>query len=118
MSQETSEPVKRLMVVDDEPNVARVLSTFFTREGWQVQTFNSPLDALNAASESELDVVVTDLSMPEMTGVELLQRLRDRGQNVPLLVITAYGSVDNAVEAMKQGAFDYLAKPFELDRVK
>src|SRR5205823_1457351 len=118
MSQETSEPGRRLLVVDDEPNVARVLSTFFTREGWAVKSYNSPVEALAAAPEFDPDVVVTDLSMPEMTGVELLRKLRDGGQRAPLLVITAYGSVDSAVDAMKEGAFDYIAKPFELEKVK
>jgi DNA-binding NtrC family response regulator len=118
MSQENEPASGRLLVVDDEPNVARVLSTFFTREGWQVSSFQNPVEALNAAGETDVDVIISDLAMPEMTGTELLLALRERGCTAPLLVITAHGTVDSAVGAMKLGAFDYLSKPFELDKVK
>jgi DNA-binding NtrC family response regulator len=118
MSEVSPTKAGRLLVVDDEVNIARVISTFFTRTGWEVQTFNNPVDALNAMAETDFDVVVSDLSMPEMTGTELLQTMRARGHNMPMLVITAFGTVDSAVEALKLGAFDYLCKPFELDNVK
>jgi DNA-binding NtrC family response regulator len=117
-SEETKPKSGRLLVVDDEPNVARVLSTFFTREGWDVQSYQSPVEALSAMAETDVDVVVSDLSMPEMTGTDLLQAMRERGYSAPLLVITAYGSVDSAVAALKLGAFDYLCKPFELEQVR
>ncbi|HTE20884.1 MAG TPA: sigma-54 dependent transcriptional regulator, partial [Armatimonadota bacterium] len=120
MSQEPSATPKsgRLLVVDDEPNIARVISTFFTREGWQVQTFHNPVQALEAMGESDVDVVVSDLNMPEMTGTQLLTSMRERGHTAPLLVVTAYGTIDSAVDALKLGSFDYLCKPFELDKVR
>jgi DNA-binding NtrC family response regulator len=108
----------RLLVVDDEPNVARVLGTYFTRSGWEVRACGGGPEALEALAEGEFDVVVSDLAMPEMTGTELLQAMRERGHTPPMLVVTAFGSVDSAVEALKLGAFDYLCKPFELDKVK
>src|SRR5688572_25023010 len=101
MSDETAPGGGRLMIIDDEPNVARVLSTFFTREGWRVQTHNSPSQALEAMAESDVDVVVTDLRMPEMSGTELLSAMRQQGYRAPLLVVTAYGTIDSAVAAMK-----------------
>ncbi len=117
-----NEGVGRLLIVDDEVNVARVLGSFFTRSGWEVRVHNSPAAALDDSFSGEADVVLTDLSMPEMTGVELMQRLQDRtppGANpAPVLLITAYGTIDNAVQALKQGAFDYLTKPFDLEKVK
>src|SRR5687768_2960413 len=115
MGQETEVKGGRLVVVDDEPNVARVISTLFTREGWNVQTFQNPVEALGAITSNEVDVVVTDLSMPEMTGIQLLEGMRSRGCEAPVLVVTAHGTVGSAVEAMKLGAFDYLCKPFELE---
>ena len=108
----------RLLVVDDEPNIARILSSYFARQGWEVRTCNHPLEALNEVAEIQPDVVITDLSMPEMTGVELLGALRERGHQMPVLLVTAHGTIDSAVAALKFGAFDYLCKPFELDRVK
>ncbi len=108
----------RIIVVDDELNVARVLTSFFTRQGWEVATFNDPTAAVASPAVAEADVVLTDLSMPGMTGVEMMGQLRDRGCSAPVLVITAYGSIDSAVGALKEGAFDYLTKPFELDKVE
>jgi DNA-binding NtrC family response regulator len=107
-----------MFVVDDEPSICRVLSQLFTRDGWNVLTFNNPADALNALAETDVDVIISDLKMPQMTGVEFLQALRQRGSTVPVLVITAHGSISTAVEAIKLGAFDYLCKPFELETVK
>jgi two-component system NtrC family response regulator len=95
-----------------------VLSTLFTRAGWEVVTFNNPAEALKAVPGSDVDVVITDLQMPEMTGVQLLQALRAGGQNVPVLVITAHGTIASAVEAMRLGAYDYLTKPFDMEAVK
>src|SRR5581483_3295270 len=86
----------RLLVVDDEPGIVRVLSTFFAREGWHVQSYGNSRAALSALGEGEVDVVVSDLSMPEMSGTELLRAMRERGHTQPLLVVTAHGTVDSA----------------------
>jgi two-component system, NtrC family, response regulator len=108
----------RLFIVDDEPGICRVLSTLFTRAGWDVVAFNNPAEALKAVPGSDVDVLITDLQMPEMTGVQLLQALRTAGQTVPVLVITAHGTIASAVAAMRLGAFDYLTKPFDMETVK
>jgi DNA-binding NtrC family response regulator len=108
----------RLFIVDDEPGICRVLSTLFSREGWEVMTFNSPTEALKALPGSEVDVLITDLQMPEMTGVEFLGALRQGGQTLPVLMITAHGTIATAVEAMRLGAYDYLTKPFDMEAVK
>jgi Nif-specific regulatory protein len=108
----------RLFIVDDEPGITRVLSTLFERAGWEVMAFNSPTEALKAVPGSEVDVLITDLQMPEMTGVQLLQALREGGHTVPVLMITAHGTIASAVEAMRLGAFDYLTKPFDMESVK
>jgi DNA-binding NtrC family response regulator len=118
MSEEPSSPKGRLLVVDDEPGITRVLSTFFSREGWHVQSYQNPVIALDAMAQGDVDVVVSDLAMPEMTGTQLLQAMRERGYTSPLLVMTAFGTIDSAVQALKLGAFDYLTKPFELEKVR
>lgn len=117
MSNSRETTAGRLLIVDDEEAVARVLGTYFTRQGWQVRECQSATAALAAAASEEFDVVITDLCMPEMNGTELLARLREQGHGMPVLVITAFGSIDSAVGAMRQGAFDYLSKPFDFTKV-
>lgn len=107
----------RLLIVDDEEAVARVLGTYFTRQGWQVRECSGATAALAAVAAEEFDVVITDLCMPEVSGTELLTTLRERGHEMPVLVITAFGSIDSAVDAMRLGAFDYLSKPFDFAKV-
>src|ERR1051326_8156016 len=113
-----SPPNHRMFVVDDEPGICRVLSQLFTREGWDVLTFSNPVEALSALAETDVDVILSDLKMPQMTGVEFVQALRERGTTMPVLVITAHGTIASAVEAIRAGAFDYLCKPFELETAK
>ena len=108
----------RLLLVDDEPAVARVLGTYFTRLGWEVHDYQNPVEALTSPHAGNADVIITDLSMPGMTGTELLRALRERGFKAPVLVITAFGTIDSAVDAMKLGAFDYLTKPFDFEKVR
>jgi two-component system, NtrC family, response regulator len=108
----------RIFIVDDEPNVCRVLAALFQREGWDVLAFNRPDEALNALAENDVNVLITDLKMPGMTGMEFLQALRGRGCSVPVVMITGHGTIQSAVEAIKLGAFDYICKPFDMEAVK
>ena len=113
------QPVGRLVVVDDEPNICRVLAALFERAGYKVVTYNHAGKALNAILEDpEFDAIITDLMMPEVSGIDLLKSLRERGMDQPVLMITAHGNVDTAVEAMKVGAFDYVSKPFDAEEVR
>jgi len=111
----------RIVVVDDDLSMCRVLDMHFTRRGYEVATFTNPGEALKTMRSAGLDpadTVIVDLFMPQMSGLEFLRALRESGINVPVLVITAHGSVGTAVEAMKQGAFDYISKPFDLECVE
>lgn len=109
----------RLMVVDDEPNICRVLGALFERAGYQVTTFSEAGAALDALiDDPEIDAVITDLMMPEMSGLDFLKAIRERGLDQPVLMITAHGNVDTAVDAMKSGAFDYVSKPFDAEEVR
>lgn len=116
-----SELKGRIVVVDDDLSMCRVLDMHFTRRGYEVATFTNPGEALKTLCSAGLDpadTVIVDLFMPQMSGLEFLRALREDGVNVPVLVITAHGSVGTAVEAMKQGAFDYISKPFDLECVE
>ena len=108
----------RVLVVDDEQNLRKVLAATLQREGYEVQVAQDGEEALAALERDGADVIVTDLVMPRMDGLTLLRRVVARHPDVPVIVVTAHSRVDRAVEAMKAGAFDFVAKPFEHAELK
>jgi two-component system, NtrC family, response regulator AtoC len=104
---------KQILVVDDEPNLRRVLSAQLERDGYEVHAAEDGEQALAILKEHHIDLVITDLRMPRIDGMELLRRAQKLDAELPVVMITAHGTVDNAVEALKTGAFDYLTKPFD-----
>ena len=109
---------KQILVVDDEPNLRRVLSAQLERDGYDVHTAEDGEQALTILKEHHIDLVITDLRMPRIDGMELLRRAQKIDAELPVVMITAHGTVDNAVEALKTGAFDYLTKPFDQVEVR
>ncbi len=111
--------MKRILVVDDEPNVRTVLTMLLEDDGYEVvsaedgQKGMAMIDGL-----TDLDLVITDLKMPGADGLALLRALKQQGRDVPLVMITAYGSIEKAVEAMKSGAADFITKPFNKDVIR
>ena len=101
----------RALIVDDEPGMRELLMTILEDDGWEVEGAQDGKSALAKLSEFEADVLLSDLKMPEMDGMALLRHLSHRDPALPVVVLTAYGSVEGAVEAMKLGAFDFLTKP-------
>ncbi len=109
---------KQILVVDDEANLRRVLSAQLSRDGYDVHTAEDGEAALALLREHHIDLVITDLRMPRVDGMDLLRAaLRDDPAR-PVVMLTAHGTVDNAVEALKTGAFDYLTKPFDQNEVR
>jgi two-component system response regulator AtoC len=104
-----------VLLVDDEPGVLFTLSEVLTERGHRVLTARSGADALTKLEEAE--TVVTDLAMPAMDGLELMSQINARDPGLPVILLTAHGSERVAVAAMKQGAYDYVAKPFDIDEV-
>jgi nitrogen regulation protein NR(I) len=107
-----------VLIVDDELNIRRVLAAMLAREGYEVTTAADGEQALAVLHKTPVHVVVTDLVMPRLGGLELLQRVSADYPDVPVIVITAHGTVDSAVQALKAGAFDYVTKPFEQEELK
>src|SRR5262245_39544203 len=103
---------KQILVVDDEPNLRRVLSAQLERDGYDVHTAEDGEQALALLKEHHIDLVISDLRMPKIDGMELLRRVQSSEDPIPVVIVTAHGTVDNAVEALKTGAFDYITKPF------
>ena len=105
--------LRRVLVVDDEENLRLVVRTFLKREGYEVELAGSGDEALRLLETFGPDVILTDVRMPKMGGLDLLSTLKAKGSDVSVIVMSAYGSVDLAIEAIKAGAYDYIAKPFK-----
>jgi DNA-binding NtrC family response regulator len=116
--QDTAVSQAKILVVDDEENLCKFMKLMLSKEGYDVETSLSAESALEMLQEQPVDLVFTDLMMPEMTGLEFIQRLRQTRPDAECIVMTAYASVDSAIEALKLGAADYITKPFNLDEVK
>ncbi|MEZ4247596.1 MAG: sigma-54 dependent transcriptional regulator [Polyangiales bacterium] len=110
--------MKQILVADDEPNLRRVLAAQLQREGYEVHAVADGAEAVAALDDHHIDVVITDLRMPKMDGMELLQHVATHHPEVPVIMITAHGTVDTAVEALKLGAFDYVTKPFDREELR
>ena len=109
---------KQILVVDDEPNLRRVLSAQLERDGYDIHVAEDGEEALGVLREHHIDLVITDLRMPKLDGMELLRRVVELDDQLPVVMLTAHGTVDNAVEALKTGAFDYITKPFDQVEVR
>jgi nitrogen regulation protein NR(I) len=110
--------VPHVLIVDDELNIRRVLAAMLAREGYEVTTAADGEQALAVLHKTPVHVIVTDLVMPRLGGMELLARASTDWPDIPVIVITAHGTVDSAVQALKAGAFDYITKPFEQEELK
>jgi len=108
---------KSILVVDDEQVLRESLVELFDSEGYEALSAGDGKEALQVAVDRPIDLVLTDVRMPEMDGIELLQRLQKVAPETPVVILTAYGTVETAVEAMRKGAIDYLLKPVNFDDV-
>src|SRR5215470_2545834 len=109
---------KQILVVDDEANLRRVLTAQLSRDGYEVHTAPDGEAGLQLLREHHIDLVITDLRMPKIDGLELLRQALRTDPELPVVILTAHGTVDNAVEALKTGAFDYITKPFDQAEVR
>lgn len=109
---------RHILVVDDEPLVKRSLSELLTLSGYTVSTADNGKDALSLLRNYNTDIVITDIKMPEMNGLELLRSIKKEGINTTVILITGYGSIESAVDAMKEGAYDYITKPIVDSEIK
>jgi len=109
--------METILIVDDEKNYLLVLSAVLEDEGYEVLTAPDGAEALAIQKSSDLDLVVTDMKMPGMDGIELLEQIKARDPDLPVIMMTAHGTVDKAVEAMQKGAYSYILKPFDNERL-
>jgi nitrogen regulation protein NR(I) len=109
---------KQVLIVDDEPNLRKILSAQLSRDGYEVMTAEDGEQGLALLKEHHIDLVITDLKMPKVDGMTLLRRALELEPELPIILITAHGTIDTAVEALKSGAFDFVTKPFDKDEVR
>jgi two-component system response regulator AtoC len=110
--------MKKALVVDDERRMRRVLQMVLEKMGIGSTATESAEEALACLATERVDLVLSDLRLPGMSGIDLLTRVRETDTDVPFIVLTAYGTVETAVEAMKRGAFDYVLKPFDIEALE
>ncbi|HHW44598.1 response regulator [Desulfofundulus thermobenzoicus] len=110
--------VPRILIIDDEEHLCWALERALQQEGYHVHTATSGVKGLELIREKQPNLVILDLKMPEMDGLEVLKKAREIQPRMPVIMLTAHGTIETAIEAMKMGAADYLTKPFDLDELK
>ncbi|MCE5312711.1 MAG: sigma-54 dependent transcriptional regulator [Nitrospiraceae bacterium] len=108
----------RILIVEDEATLASSLKRVFQKEGYEVTTAGSAEDGLSLLEEGFYDLVISDIVLPGISGIEFLKRIRERQPELPVIIITAYGSMETAVEALRAGAYDYVVKPVLHEEIK
>ncbi len=109
---------KTLLIADDGPNIRRILQAIFVKDGYDVHVAENGVRALEVAAAQPVHLLITDLIMPDMNGVELLQKIKQRQPHVTAIMITAYATIKTCVDAMHYGASDYITKPFDVDEIR
>jgi DNA-binding NtrC family response regulator len=112
------EPIPSVMILDDEPIVGERLRSTLEKVQLDLETFTDPLAALRRFSEKKFDVLITDLKMKELDGIEILKRVKQISPETQVIIITGFATVEKAKEALKIGAFDFIAKPFKLSQLR
>jgi DNA-binding NtrC family response regulator len=118
MTEKTQTSPRRLLVIDDEAIVGKRLNQIFGKMGFAVEVYENPHPAMTAIAERSFDIVVTDLKMEGMDGMEVLTRVRQLNPATRVIIITGYAQQETAAEAFKMGVFDFIPKPFRLEQLK
>ncbi|MCX7913800.1 MAG: response regulator [Thermodesulfovibrionales bacterium] len=109
---------ERILIIDDEPDMLVLLSMIIKgKTTYEVVSTSNPYEALEWIKKDGFDLVITDLKMPGLDGMEILKTIRERDEDVPVIIITAYGTVESAIEAMSMDAFDFITKPFRKEQI-
>ena len=108
----------KILVVDDEAKMRRVLQMMLEENGCQVDLAEGAEKALSRMKEVTFSLIITDMKMPGMSGLQLLKEIKKLDEGIPVVVMTAYGTIPTAIEAMKAGAHDYVLKPFDMEEMK
>jgi two-component system response regulator PilR (NtrC family) len=108
----------KILIIDDEKSILDLLSVVFKKEGYIVETSLSAKTALELIDKEEFDLILTDIKLPQMSGMKILKYVKEKYPAMPVVMITAYGTIKQAIEALKMGAMDYIVKPFNMEELK
>lgn len=109
---------EKILIVDDEPDMLKLLNMIIKEKTfYETITTNNPLEALELSKQGGFDLVIADLKMPGLDGMELLEAIKRTHEDIPVIIITAYGTVESAVECMQKGGFDFITKPFRKEQI-
>ncbi len=109
---------EKLLIVDDEPDMLKLLSMIIREKtSYESVTTNNPLEAVELVTQGGFDLVIADLKMPGLDGTELIDAIKKIDEDLPIIIITAYGNVESALEIMHKGAFDFITKPFRKEHI-
>src|SRR5208283_3048212 len=109
---------EKILIVDDEPDMLRLLSMIIKdKTPYEITTTNNPVEALDLARKGGFDLLISDLKMPGLDGIELLNAVRSFDAAIPVIIITAYATAESAAEAMDKNAFDFITKPFRKEQI-
>ncbi len=108
----------KILAVDDEPDMLKLLSMIIREKTpYEITTTNNPLEALELARQGGFDLVIADLKMPGLDGIKLLEGIKHADEDIPVIILTAYGTIECATETMQKGAFDFITKPFRKEQI-
>lgn len=109
---------EKILAVDDEPDMLKLLTMIIRdKTSYEIVTTNNPVEAVELAKKTAFDLVIADLKMPGLDGVNFIKAVREFDKDVPIIILTAYGTIESATEAMQNGAFDFLTKPFRKEQI-
>ncbi len=108
----------KILVIDDEPIVGERLKAMLARDGHRVESFVNPLKAIDRLQETDFDIVITDIRMVEMDGIQVLEKVFEKSRHTKVIMISGYATLDLAKESLTKGAFDFIAKPFKLKELR
>jgi DNA-binding NtrC family response regulator len=109
---------EKILIVDDEPDMLKLLGMIIRdKTPYEFTTTNNPLEALELAKKDGFDLVIADLKMPGLDGIELLDAIKRVDEDIPVIIVTAYGTIESATEAIEKGGFDFITKPFRKEQI-
>ncbi len=109
---------EKILAVDDEPDMLKLLYMIIKEKtNYEIVTTNNPLEAIELAKQGGFDLIIADLKMPGLDGMELLETVKRIDKDIPVIILTAYGTVESATEAMEKDAFDFITKPFKKEQI-
>jgi DNA-binding NtrC family response regulator len=110
--------IKKVMIIDDEQSVCELLTQVLTKANYSASSETDPIKAIEHIYKDKPDCILLDIKMPKISGVELLAKIKEFDASIKVIMITGYGNLENAMESMKLGAFDYITKPFDLEFIR